>query len=114
MYKQQFKLGKDAAPTKQIQGNNKKENAGKFSGEGGQLFDADGDGDTVFNDSNNDGTMLSRGLKAAYNAYKKGADSSDRQAGKAKSTQQGIDDKFKKDFKEKGFVQAVKDNFKFK
>tara|TARA_R110002153_G_scaffold43263_2_gene122359 strand:- start:66 stop:410 length:345 start_codon:yes stop_codon:yes gene_type:complete len=114
MYKQQFKLGKDAAPTKQIQGNNKKENAGKPSGDGGQLFDADGDGDTVFNDSNNDGTMLSRGLTAVSNAYKKGAASSDRKAGKAKSTQEGINDKFKSDFKEKGFVQAVKDNFKFK
>ena len=96
MYKQQFKAGKDAAPIKQIQGNNKGKNAGKFSGDGGQLFDADGDGDTIFN------------------AYKKGAASSDRQAGRAKATQQGIDDKFKKDFKEKGFVQAVKDNFKFR
>ena len=114
MYKQQFKAGKDAAPIKQIQGNNKGKNAGKFSGDGGQLFDADGDGDTIFNDSNNDGTMLSRGLKAVSNAYKKGAASSDRQAGRAKATQQGIDDKFKKDFKEKGFVQAVKDNFKFR
>jgi len=27
-----------------------------------QLFDADGDGDTMFNDSNNDGTMLSRAV----------------------------------------------------
>jgi len=103
MYKQEFKLGK-SAPTKQIQGDNKKKNAGKFSGDGGQLFDADGDGDTVFNDSNNDGTMLSRGLRAAKNAYDKGAASSDNQAKKAK---------FKKDFEEKGFVQAVKDNFKF-
>jgi len=114
MYKQQFKLGKDAAPTKQIQGNNKGKNAGKFSGEGGQLFDADGDGDTVFNDSNNDGTMLSRGITSAYNAIKKGAASSDAKAGRAKSTQEDIDNKFKSDFKEKGFVQAVKDNFKFK
>lgn len=36
-----------------------------------QMFDYDGDGDTVFNDSNRDGTMLSRGLKkvgkAIYN-----------------------------------------------
>tara|TARA_B110000967_G_scaffold42431_1_gene42401 strand:+ start:327 stop:668 length:342 start_codon:yes stop_codon:yes gene_type:complete len=113
MYKQQFKLGKEAAPAKQIQGNNKGKNAGKFSGDGGQLFDADGDGDTVFNDSNNDGTMLSRGLNAAKNAYNKGAASSDRKAGKAKSTQEGINDKFKSDFKEKGFIQAVKDNFNF-
>tara|TARA_R110000803_G_scaffold162036_1_gene225657 strand:- start:2475 stop:2816 length:342 start_codon:yes stop_codon:yes gene_type:complete len=113
MYKQQFKLGKEAAPAKQIQGNNKGKNAGKFSGDGGQLFDADGDGDTVFNDSNNDGTMLSRGLNAAKKAYNKGAASSDRKAGKAKSTQEGINDKFKSDFKEKGFIQAVKDNFKF-
>ena len=113
MYKQQFKLGKEAAPAKQIQGNNKGKNAGKFSGDGGQLFDADGDGDTVFNDSNNDGTMLSRGLRAAKNAYNKGAASSDRKAGKAKSTQEGINDKFKSDFKEKGFIQAVKDNFNF-
>lgn len=112
MYKQEFKLGK-SAPTKQIQGDNKKKNAGKFSGDGGQLFDADGDGDTVFNDSNNDGTMLSRGLRAAKNAYDKGAASSDNQAKKAKSTQEGVNSKFKKDFEEKGFVQAVKDNFKF-
>ena len=112
MYKQQFKLGKSAAPAKQIQGNNKGKNAGKFSGDGGQLFDADGDGDTVFNDSNNDGTMLSRGLKAVKNAYNKGAASSDAQAKKAKSAQESINNKFKKDFKEKGFVQAVKDNFK--
>ena len=114
MYKQQFKAGKDAAPTKQIQGNNKKKNAGKFSGDGGQLFDGDGDGDTVFNDSNNDGTMLSRGVKSAYNAMKSGAASSDAQAGRAKSTQEGINAKFKSDFKEKGFVQAIKDNFKFR
>jgi hypothetical protein len=32
-----------------------------------QMFDYDGDGDTMFNDSNNDGTMLSRGLTAARN-----------------------------------------------
>ena len=114
MYKQQFKLGKDAAPTKQIQGNNKGENAGKFGHDGGDLLDADGDGDTVFNDSNNDGTMLSRGLTSAYNAIKKGAASSDAQAGRAKSTQEGINAKFKSDFKKKGFVQAVKDNFKFR
>ena len=35
-----------------------------------QLFDADGDGDTMFNDSNNDGTMLSRGLKSVRSAIK--------------------------------------------
>ena len=114
MYKQQFKAGKDAAPTKQIQGNNKGRNAGKFGGDGGDLLDADGDGDTVFNDSNNDGTMLSRGLTSAYNAMKKGAASSDAKAARAKSTQESINDKFKSDFKEKGFVQAVKDNFKFR
>jgi len=113
MYKQQFKLGKDAAPTKQIQGNNTTKNRGKFGHDGGDLLDADGDGDTIFNDSNNDGTMLSRGLKSAYNAYKKGAAISDAKAKKAKSMQNSINDQFKRDFKEKGFVQAVKDNFKF-
>ena len=115
-YKQKFKLGRDVAPgapLAQIQGNNVTENRGKFGHDGGDLLDFDGDGDTIFNDSNNDGTMLSRGLTSAYNAIKRGATSSDAQAGKAKATQDAINNKFKSDFKEKGFVQAIKDNFKF-
>ncbi len=36
-----------------------------------QLFDADGDGDTVFNDSNQDGTMLSRGIGSAVDFMKR-------------------------------------------
>lgn len=35
------------------------------------ILDFDDDGDTVFNDSNDDGTMLSRGIKAAYKAATK-------------------------------------------
>ena len=34
----------------------------------GDILDADNDGDTVFNDSNDDGTMASRGLFALVNA----------------------------------------------
>lgn len=34
----------------------------------GDILDGDNDGDTIFNDSNDDGTMLSRGIKAAYKA----------------------------------------------
>ena len=33
-------------------------------------FDADQDGDTMFNDANQDGTMLGRGLMNAYNYFK--------------------------------------------
>jgi len=36
-----------------------------------QMFDADGDGDTMFNDSNKDGTMLSRGFKTAREYMKR-------------------------------------------
>ena len=36
-----------------------------------QMFDYDNDGDTIFNDSNNDGTMLSRGLKNVGEAASK-------------------------------------------
>lgn len=36
-----------------------------------QLFDADGDGDTIFNDSNRDGTMLSRGFNTAREYMKR-------------------------------------------
>jgi hypothetical protein len=74
-----------------------------------QLFDADGDGDTIFNDSNNDGTMLSRAIRS----FSEGSKSSDKQAGRAKSAQQSINNKFKRDIKSKGFLGAVKDNFKF-
>ena len=36
-----------------------------------QMFDYDNDGDTVFNDSNEDGTMLSRGVSQAVDYLKK-------------------------------------------
>ena len=36
-----------------------------------QMFDYDNDGDTVFNDSNKDGTMLSRGVRKAADYLKK-------------------------------------------
>ena len=58
------------SPLDQIQGNNSTAQRGTFSGDGGQLFDADGDGDTMFNDSNNDGTMLSRAGKK-FNDFNK-------------------------------------------
>jgi hypothetical protein len=74
-----------------------------------QMFDYDNDGDTIFNDSNNDGTMLSR----AISSFSGGSNRSDEQAGRAKSTQQNINNRFKKDIKEKGFIKAVKNNFKF-
>jgi hypothetical protein len=35
------------------------------------IIDADGDGDTVFNDKNNDGTMASRAAKSLLSAGKK-------------------------------------------
>ena len=52
------------SPLDQIQGNNSTTRRGTFSGDGGDLLDADGDGDTMFNDSNNDGTMASRALNS--------------------------------------------------
>jgi hypothetical protein len=52
------------SPLDQIQGNNKGRYAGGFGGDGGDLLDGDGDGDTMFNDSNNDGTMASRALNS--------------------------------------------------
>jgi len=36
-----------------------------------QMFDYDGDGDTMFNDSNRDGTMLGRGIEKAKKIGKK-------------------------------------------
>ncbi len=53
-----------------------------------QMFDYDNDGDTVFNDSNNDGTMLSRGIRAAFNKVTKGGES-DRQRSLARGATQG-------------------------
>lgn len=53
-----------------------------------QLFDADGDGDTMFNDSNKDGTMLSRGIKSAYDRVVKGGER-DRQRSLARGATQG-------------------------
>jgi len=38
------------------------------SGSAGDILDGDNDGDTVLNDSNDDGTMLSRAAKAIYKA----------------------------------------------
>ena len=58
------------SPLDQIQGNNSTTRRGTFSGDGGQLFDADGDGDSMFNDSNNDGTMASRTLDS-FNGFNK-------------------------------------------
>jgi len=49
-----------------------------------QLFDADGDGDTIFNDSNNDGTMLSR----AFDKVTKGGEA-DRQRSLARGATTG-------------------------
>jgi hypothetical protein len=37
----------------------------------GDILDGDGDGDSVLNDSNDDGTMLSRAAKAIYKAVTK-------------------------------------------
>ena len=73
------------------------------------MLDADGDGDTVFNDSNNDGTMFSRFITKA----REGSRKSDAQALKAKNYQQSINNKFKRDISEKGFIEAFKQNFKF-
>ena len=41
-------------------------NTGRTGFQKGDILDADGDGDTIFNDSNDDGTMLSRGLKSLF------------------------------------------------
>jgi len=73
------------------------------------MLDADGDGDTVFNDSNNDGTMFSRFITQAREGNKR----SDAQALKSKNSQQSINNKFKKDLSQKGFIEAFKQNFKF-
>jgi len=65
--------------------------------------------DTAFNDANNDGNMFSRTIKA----FSDGTKRSDEKAAKAKSYQQSINNKFIGDIKSKGFVKAVKDNFRF-
>ncbi len=74
-----------------------------------QLFDYDGDGDTIFSDSNRDGTMLSR----AINSFRQGAKSSDRQAGASADLQDRINNRFIQDVKGKGLIQAIKQNFRF-
>jgi len=84
-------------------------NTGRTNLQRGDILDFDGDGDSIFNDSNDDGTMLSRAIKA----FSDGTARSDDKAARAKSNQQSINRRFRDDIKNKGFIQAVKDNFKF-
>tara|TARA_R100000951_G_scaffold116482_1_gene128556 strand:- start:237 stop:866 length:630 start_codon:yes stop_codon:yes gene_type:complete len=65
--------------------------------------------DSIMGDENNDGNMVTR----AVSSFRRGSQRSDEQALRAKNTQQTINNKFKRDIKQKGFIQAVKSNFKF-
>jgi hypothetical protein len=53
--------------------------------------------------------MFSRFITKA----REGSRKSDAQALRAKNTQQAVNNKFKKDISEKGFIEAFKQNFKF-
>ena len=66
-------------------------------------------GDTIMGDENNDGNMLTRTL-ARFGA---GNTSSDDQALRAKNSQKRINSRFVSDVKNKGFIKAVKENFRF-
>ena len=66
-------------------------------------------GDTILGDENNDGNMVTRAIAS----FRRGSQRSDQQALRAKNTQQAINNRFKKDIKEKGVIQAIKNNFKF-
>jgi len=66
-------------------------------------------GDTIMGDENKDGNMLTRALAK----FKAGTQRSDEQAGRAASYQQGINQRFVKDVKDKGLLTAIKQNFKF-
>jgi len=80
------------------------------------IIDADNDGDTVFNDSNNDGTMASRAFDSVKKMVKKGAASSDYAAGKLRASEKrrnaAATSDFKKVFKgEMNAIDAIKKHF---
>jgi len=64
-------------------------------------------GDTIMGDENQDGNMFTRAL----DKFKAGTYRSDEQAARAKSTQQGINQRFEQAIRDKGLFPAIKETF---
>jgi hypothetical protein len=103
------KLGYAKSMAKKSYGSMAKKSYGSMAKQTGPKKEPKTGEDTAFNDANNDGNMFSRTIKA----FSDGTKRSDEKAAKAKSYQQSINNKFIGDIKSKGFVKAVKDNFRF-